>query len=323
MRMFLRREAELSSRIENTFARVQTMLLFEQMPKVEHETPSVREVGNNFRSLEFAVKSAQRRPLTRGVIKEMHAMLLRGVRGQDQTPGTFRTSQAHIGKSPDIARARFVPCPPHAIERTMELLEKYLASSDGLPAVIRAAMVHYQFECIHPFADGNGRVGRVLLLVQLIREGVLPAPLLNPSAQLERYRDEYYDSLLNVSLRGNWNGWFEFFARSIAEEAIDAALRVERLESLRQEYHERVRAARASSLLPKLIDLLFVEPSITIRGAAKAMDIQFSSACKLLDKLYAAGIIREVTGNARNRVYLAQGVVDVFSTDGITTPVRP
>jgi Fic family protein len=312
--MFLRREAELSSRIENTFARVQTIVLFKQMPQLVRDAPSVREVENNFKALEFAVDSAQRRPLTRRTIKEMHAMLLQGVGGEDQTPGQFRSVQAHIGRSADIDQARFVPCPPHAIERSMELLEGYLAVKDDLPPLISSAMVHYQFECIHPFADGNGRVGRVLLLVQLIKEGVLPAPLLNPSAQLERHRQEYYDCLLEVSQNGNWAGWLEFFTRSIAEEALDAARRVERIESLREKYHERVRAARASALLPKLIDDLFVEPSTTVGSVAETMDIQFSSARKLLDKLLAAGIVREVTGQARNRVFLAQGIVDVFAT---------
>src|SRR5205823_2750943 len=142
--MFLRREAELSSRIENTYARVQTMLLFERMPEVELEAPSVREVANNFRILEFAVSNAEHRPLTRSLIKQMHSILLKGVRGHDKTPGQFRAVQAHIGRSTNIEEARFVPCPPHEIEPGMEALERYLSLQDGLPAVIRAAMVHYQ-----------------------------------------------------------------------------------------------------------------------------------------------------------------------------------
>ncbi|HEY8666538.1 MAG TPA: Fic family protein [Tepidisphaeraceae bacterium] len=317
VRMFLRREAELSSRIENTYARVQTMLLFDQIPAIEREAPSVREVDNNFRALEFALQSAQRRRLTRSLIREMHQILLTGVRGHDQTPGQFRKVQAHIGRSRNIAEARFVPCPPHAIEPAMEALESYLQRRDDLPPLVRAAIVHYQFETIHPFVDGNGRVGRVLLLLQLVRENVLPAPLLNPSAQLERHRREYYDRLLDVSQRGDWTAWIAFFARSITEEAIDAAKRVERLESLREKYLTMVRTKRASVLFQPLIDELFVEPSITGKRASELLGIRPSNAQKLLDKLVDVKILREVTGQQRGRVYLAQGIVDLFSTDPI------
>lgn len=313
--MFLRREAELSSRIEDTHASVQTMLLFGRVAGVEDETPSVREVNNNFRTLEFAIASAQHRPLTVGLIREMHAVLLDGVRGHDKTPGKFRTAQAHIGRSADIGEARFVPSPPHAIESSMDELARYLTSHDSLPGTVRAALVHYQFETIHPFADGNGRVGRVLLLLQLIKEQVLPAPLFNPSAQLERHRTRYHDHLLNVSQKGDWAGWIHFFASSLTNEAADAAQRIERLESLREDYYVRVRAPRASALLPKLIDELFVEPSLSVGEVAQKLDVQFTSAQKLLDRLMQAGILREVTGRPRNRVYLAQGIVDLFSIE--------
>lgn len=315
VRMFLRREAELSSRIENTFARVQTMVLFEDVPKVERETPSVREVDNNFQSLEFAVQSVEYRPVTRSLIKEMHAILLNDVRGHDKTPGQFRTVQAHIGRSSDIKQARFVPVPPHAIEPCMEQLEKYLNTRDNLPTVIRAALAHYQFEAIHPFADGNGRIGRVLLLLQLVNEGVLPAPLLNPSAQLELRRQDYYDHLLAVSQTGDWTNWIIFFAQGLATEAMDAATRVEKMEALRLDYHARVRAPRASALLPKLIDELFISPSVTVKRVAEMLDISRESASPLIDRLVRHQILREVTGQQRGRVYLAQGVVDLFSTD--------
>ncbi len=317
VRMFLRREAELSSLIENTFARVQTMLLFEQLPAIEGETPSVREVHNNFLALEFAMASARHRRLTRSLIKEMQAVLLRGVRGSDKMPGQFRTMQAHIGRTANINEARFVPCPPHAIESCMEGLEKYLNGNDAHPPVVRAALAHYQFEAIHPFADGNGRVGRALLMVQLVREGILPAPLLNPSAQLELHRDEYYGRLLAVSQRGQWAEWIEFFSRSIANEAADAILRIEKLESLREHYYQVVRRPRASALLPKLIDELFAEPSVTIPGTAKLLGVTQPAAFQLLNRLLDAKIIREVTGRARNRIYLAQEIVDLFSDEPI------
>jgi Fic family protein len=315
VRMFLRREAEFSSLIENTFAPVQTMLLFEQLPSIEEETPTVRKVHNNFLALEFGIESVRHRKLSRALIKELHAILLRGVRGSDKMPGRFRTVQAHIGGSADIGKARFFPCPSHLIDGCMENLEKYLNHRDNVPAVVRAAIAHYQFEAIHPFADGNGRVGRALLMVQLVNEGVLPSPLFNPSAQLELHRQEYYDRLLAVSQRGHWAQWIEFFANSIADEAVDATLRIEKLEGLRTKYHEAVRKPRASALLPKLLDELFAHPSVSIPGAAKMLRITQASAFKLIQGLVDAGIVREVTGHARNRVYLAQEIVDIFSVE--------
>jgi Fic family protein len=315
VRMFLRREAEFSSLIENTFAAVQTMLLFEQLPAIEEETPTVREVHNNFLALEFGIESMRHRKLSRALIKELHGSLLRDVRGSDKTPGRFRTVQVHIGGSADIGKARFVPCSPHLVDGCMENLEKYLNHRQDVPAVARAAIAHYQFEAIHPFADGNGRVGRALLLIQLANEGMLPAPLFNPSAQLELHRQEYYDRLLAVSQRGHWGQWIEFFANSIADEAVDAASRIEKLEGLRAKYHDTVRKPRASALLPKLLDELFAHPSMSIPGAAKMLRITQASAFKLIQVLVDAGIVREVTGHARNRVYLAQEIVDVFSVE--------
>ena len=315
VRMFLRREAELSSRIENTFARVQTLLLFGQIPAIERETPDVREVDNNFRALEFGLASVPHRPLSGGLIREMHEILLRGVRGHDRTPGTFRRVQAHIGRSNRIEEARFVPAPPNAIESCMRDLERYLAERGSLPALVRVAMIHYQFEAIHPFADGNGRIGRVLILLMLCGEGVLAAPLLNPSAHLERQRRAYYDHLLDVSQRGEWGAWITFFLRGVADEAVDAARRVERLETLRETYYQRVRTARASALLPTLIDHLFTEPSVTLPSVCAFLAIGQRSGQNLIDRLVGAGILRETTGQRRNRVYLAQEVVDVFATE--------
>jgi len=315
VRMFLRREAELSSRIENTFARVQTLVLLEDSPSIEASNPDIREVLNNFRALEFAVASIVSRPLGRGFIKELHQTLLQGVRGHDKTPGKFRTMQAHIGRSPNIADARFVPAPPHAIEASMESLEQFLQATDKLPPVVRAAMVHYQFEAIHPFADGNGRIGRALLLVQLINEGVLTAPLFNPSAMLEARRDNYYDLLLGVSQSGNWSGWCRFFAGCLADEASEAAKRIEQMEQLREAWYTLLRAPRASAMLPRLVDELLTNPSATAASVARTLSLTTPAAQHLIDKCVEKGILREITGQARNRVYLAQRVVDLFAVE--------
>jgi len=247
------------------------------------------------------------------LIKQMHEILLRDVRGGDKSPGSFRTVQAHIGQDGDIKNARFVPGPPHEIDHCMEQLEAFLKHKDQLPPIVRVAMVHYQFEAIHPFADGNGRIGRALLLLQLMREADIPVPLLNPSARLELRRKEYYDRLLGVSLKGQWAEWIEFIAACIAEDAVDAIARIERLDALREQYYERIRQRGASALVLRMIDELFSEPSVTITQTAKLLGITQPGAAKLLGRLLDAGIIREVTGRKRNRVFLAQEVVDLFA----------
>jgi Fic family protein len=309
VRSFLRREAELSSRIEGTHANLEELVLFDQMRSIEQRIPDVREVDNNFRALEWGLEQVRHRPISLGLIREMHQMLLQGARGQDKMPGQFRSIQAHIGRSDHIAEATFVPAPPHAIVPAMEELERFIQSPSLLPPLARAAMIHYQFEAIHPFADGNGRIGRVLILLLLCAEKVLPVPLLNPSAFLERHRAEYYAHLLNVSQCGGWNEWLTFFARGVAREASDSMDRVGALDRLRSEYQRRVQTARTSALLPKLVDQLFINPAITTSHAAEVLGVQFSSAQKTVDKLLAAGIVRELTGLKRNRVYLASEIL--------------
>ncbi len=312
VRMFMKREAELSSRIENTHASVRTQLLFEEEPEIQKDAPDVQEVENNFKAIEFGIES--NRPLTLGLIREMHQLLLRGVRGDDKTPGQFRKIQAHIGRTNRIDKARFVPAPPHAIDQCMRDLERYIQHPDGLPTLVRTAMIHYQFEAIHPFSDGNGRIGRVLILLLLFREQAVPLALLNPSAPLERARERYYDLLLGVSQRGEWNAWIEFFARGVEQEAHDSIKRIELLDALRQDYQSRIQTRRASALLPRLVDELFVQPVVRLGDVKRLLAIKAPSAQKLIDKLVEAKILQEVFGRVRNRVYLAPEIVKAFQT---------
>ena len=314
VRMFLRREAELSSRIEQTHARVQTMLLFEHIPGVEADVPAVREVENNFRLLEFAFHAVKRSPMTRTLIRRMHEILFECVEYPNLKPGQFRTVQNFIGRGRRIEDARFVPPPPFEIDPSVEQLVEYVRKTGDLPTVVRCAMAHYQFETIHPLVDGNGRVGRALVLLMLHAEQVLPVPLLNPSAQLERMRREYYDLLLDVSQKGAWAAWLEFFCVCVAQEAQDACERLIALDALGDRYRARFSAARTSALLMRLIDELFADAAITARRAAELLKINPANAQRLVEKLVKAGVLREVTGGRRNRVYVAQGIVDLFST---------
>jgi Fic family protein len=285
--------------------------LFEQAPSIEQKVPDVRDVHNNEKSLAYGLKNVQDRGREIGIplIKEMHDLLLHDVRGRDKRPGQFRNIQVFIGRTERIEDARFVPAPPQHVPELMERLASFITSPADLPPIIRAAMIHYQFEAIHPFEDGNGRIGRVLILLLLCAEKVLPLPLLNPSAFLEAHRDEYYQHLLDVSQKGAWTPWVAFFARGIEAAATDAVERIDRLKRLQAEYHGKLQTARSSALLLKLVDELFIHQAITTTRAAKLLGVTYVSAQASIDKLVAAGILREVTGRPRNRLYLADGII--------------
>jgi Fic family protein len=315
VRMFLRREAELSSRIENTYAGVRTQLLFDLVPAVRAKSPDAQEVDNNFRALEFGLRAVEDRGVSQHLIRQLHEVLLTDVRGQDETPGRYRAVQAHIGRSTRIEEARFVPPPPHLIPECMDHLERFISENSTVPRVARLAMTHYQFECIHPFADGNGRIGRVLILLLMNQWGMLPLPLFNPSAPLEDNRREYYDHLLSVSTRGTWNEWIAFFANGIIRECAETVSRIEALEALRRSYQEVVRAKGLPANLSKLVDELFGRPRVTLEDVRQLFDTWPASAQRYIDRLVKHRILREVTGRQRNRVYLAHKIVELFSTE--------
>lgn len=316
VRMFLRREAEYSSRIEQTFAGVRTLVLFDFVDPGRQE-PAAREVENNYRLLEQAFDSASTQPVSLSAIRRMQAVLFQNVEHPPGVVGEFRKLQNWIGSSSDIAHARYVPPPPARVRECMESLVRFLRAGGDLPVLVRTALAHYYFEAVHPFDDGNGRVGRAMILTQLVSEGALPVPLLNPSAQLERRRREYYDLLLDVTVAGQWERWIEFFCNCIATECEASTRVLGRLEALRSDYHNRIGRARLGGLMGKLVDLLFGEPATNARLAAAALGITRQAALRVLGQLVNAGILREVTGKSRNRVFLAEAVVAEF-----TVPTR-
>ena len=311
IRPFVQREAVLSSRIEGTQASMPQLLLFEVNRKVELDVPDVREVANYVRAMEYGLRRIKTLPLSLRLIREMHRILLTGVRGEDRQPGEFRTTQVHIGPpGAPIERARFVPPPPGPqMQRCLDALEGYLHAPSSLPPVVRLALVHYQFEAIHPFVDGNGRVGRLLISLMLCMDSVLPLPLLYLSAYFQKTREEYYDQLLRVSRYGTWNDWLVYFARGVAAEGMDAVDRAERLKRLRAKYIEKVRTVRASALLTRLVEELFNRPLVTVSKVAELLDVTPNTAQKHIDRLVAHRILREVTGQKRNRIFAAEGIV--------------
>ena len=309
---FIRREAVLSSRIEGTQASLSDLFYFEASGVADPSVPDVREVSNYVKALEHGLARLADLPISLRLIREIHAKLMEGVRGEHLTPGEFRHSQNWIGAPGcTLMEATFVPPPEAEMLECLRELEKYLHAPSPLPPLVRLALVHYQFETIHPFLDGNGRIGRLLITLLLCAEGLLSEPLLYLSAYFERHRQDYYRCLLGVSQAGQWNAWITFFLRGIAEQSRDALHRSTRLRDLRETYRQKLQTLRATGTLLQLTDELFANPAITIAHAAKRLNITPRAASLNVDKLVKAGILQEVTGQQRYRVFVATEIINI------------
>ena len=307
---FIRREAVLSSRIEGTRASLTDLYNYEsaQMSFLERDD-DVREVHNYVLALDYGLKRLQTLPVSQRLIRELHARLMDGVRGGQFTPGEFRKTQNWIGAAGStIESATYVPPPVDEMKAALDAMETFIHADTELPALVRAGLIHYQFEAIHPFLDGNGRVGRLLILLLLREWGVLSQPLMNLSAYFEHYRQEYYDHLLAVSQHGKWEEWLCFFLRGISAQAQDSVFRMTRLQGIRTRYEELVRADNNPQRMSAVIDFLFSRPILTLRQLETALDIPYMAAKRYVDKLVKAGVLKETTGNARNRVFMAYEV---------------
>lgn len=306
----VRREAVLSSRIEGTRASADQLALFELGPPAEGDG-DVREVYNYVAALDRVLAPDRRLPLSLPLLLEAHATLLTGVRGGHATPGEFRRSQNWIGPPGSVINnATYVPPPPERLWDCLGPFEKYLHADHELPPLVTVGYLHYQFEAIHPFIDGNGRVGRLLIMLLLIEWNLLPAPMLDISAYIEPRREEYYTRLLAVSTHGDWAGWLEFFLGAVAVQAVDAVGRARQLQQLREDYRARVTTARASSLLPQLVDALFVTPALTINRAQEVLGVSRRAATVTVERLVNVGVLVEVRSGWR-RFFLAREILEV------------
>ncbi|KQY36743.1 hypothetical protein ASD42_30505 [Nocardia sp. Root136] len=311
-RALVRREAVLSSRIEGTVASLSDVALYE-VERPAHPRGDVQEVFNYMSAMDHVLDPGRRLPLSLSLLREAHRILMTGVRGDYATPGEFRHSQNWIGPpGSTIDTAKYVPPPPESLWLGLDAFEKFLHVDGELPPLLAIAAVHYQFEAIHPFIDGSGRIGRLLAVMLLVEWGLLPGPLLDLSSYIEPRRDRYYEGLLRVSTDGDWLGWFDFFLEVIEEQARDSLARAVRLDALRTELRLRVARARSSGLLPILVDELFRSPIIGIANAMKALDVTHRSATLNVEKLVEAGILVEVT-RARTRFFAAPDVLAVMN----------
>ncbi len=317
---FVRREAVLSSRIEGTQASLSDLFFFEaahseKMAPPKKPPPDVQEVSNYVKALEYALKRSRDLPLSLRLIRELHEILLSGVRGGNQTPGEFRCSQNWIGPPGcTLMEATFVPPPPQEMMEALGELEKYLHGVSRLPPLVRIALAHYQFEAIHPFLDGNGRIGRLLISLLLCHEGLLAQPLLYLSAFFEKRRMEYYQRLLAVSTAGKWRAWIEFFLDGVVDQSRDAMDRTDQLLGLWQVYRTKLQEARSSALLLQLVDRLFESPVLSVPAAARFLKVTHRSAAKLMEKLVGSSIVTEMTGRERYRLYAAKEIISTIES---------
>ncbi|HEY0075364.1 MAG TPA: Fic family protein [Abditibacteriaceae bacterium] len=316
IRPFLQREAVLSSRIEGTQTTLSQLILFEaqsgqETEKAEEAVPDTQEVLNYVRALGYGLRRLEVLPISLPLLREMHRELMRGVRGHDKTPGEFRRVQNWIGGA-TASGARFVPPPLPEMHQALDEFEKFLHAPSELPFLVRLACVHYQFEAIHPFLDGNGRVGRLLLSLMLCSEGVLPRPLLYLSGYFEKHRRAYYDGLLAVSQRGEWQAWVLYFLRGIDEQGQDAARRAAQLLALRETYRQCLHEAGATASAQRLLDELFIAPAVTTARVQNLLNVSKRTARLSIERLLDAHILQEVTGRARGRVFVAGEVMAIL-----------
>jgi Fic family protein len=313
---FRRREAVLSSRIEGTVTTMSELFLFEAGGE-EQSGSDVREVHNYVRALDFGLKQLSSLPVCNRLIKDVHRVLMTGVRGGDKTPGEFRKGQNYIGSNPatSIQDATYVPPPPKPMLQCMEALEDFINAAPTLPPLVRQALIHYQFEAIHPFQDGNGRIGRLLLTLDLCSEKIVDHPLLYVSEYIEKRRDEYYGLLYAVSTESAWEPWIEFFLRAVSAQARDAQIRARRLHDLMQEHRERLITARAQSGAFKVLDALYSVPAITSVTITNLVGGNTKTGQRTIDRLERVGILKEIqTGRIRNKLYMAEEVNKIVAS---------
>ena len=322
IRPFVRREAVFSSRIEGTQSTLGELLASEAGAAVERSPEDLREVGNYVVALEYGIKRLKTLPLSLRLVRELHRKLMTGVRGHDATPGEFRRTQNWIGPpGVTLAQATYVPPPPDSLLDHLSAWEKFLHDR-MLPPLVHAALAHYQFEAIHPFLDGNGRVGRLLITLELCERQVLPAPFLYLSAFFDATRADYYSGLRGISENGDWSRWLQYFLNGVARQAEDALSRAERAHKLLASWRQKLAGDAHAKVALQIIDLLGANPFMTPRGAQKRLGIAYNTIMRAIGQLEKQGIIKEVTGARRARVYCATKLLQIFEEAAWTKPAN-
>ena len=310
---YVRREAVLSSRIEGTRASLSDLLL-DEVAEEHPDGADVREVRQYVEALEYGMARLQELPLSLRLVGEIHERLMRGVRGGHATPGEFRRSQNWIGPPGSTpATAPYVPPPSDRMLECLSNWELFLHERGRFPDLIQCALMHEQFESIHPFLDGNGRLGRLLISLFLIERGRLTQPVLYLSAYFEAHRHQYYEALQRVRTEGDWAGWLRFFLAGVEETAREAVSQAARIldlhDELRQRFRQRPQAAA-------LVEELFANPFVTVSRAARLLNVSYPTARQAVGFLQTEGLLEEITGRSWGRLYLARPILEVIENKG-------
>jgi len=314
--MYVRKEALLSSQIEGTQATLDDVLdpLLD-----ENANRNVADVINYIKASEFAIKRLQELPLCNRLIKETHAVLMEGVRGQEKNPGEFRYSQNWIGgQGSTLKNARYIPPNPEDMKEAISDLEKYMNAEDSLDPLVRAALIHYQFETIHPFLDGNGRVGRLLITLFLMEKKILTAPALYISYFLKRNRIEYYDRMTEVRRKGNYEQWITFFLQAVMESAEDAVHTIDQLTVLHDKNMTLLTEGitkRQSDTLKKLFAYLEANPIIEVTKTSQALNMAYNTIARAVAVLAEKGILAQSEKAGKTRIYSYSEYLDILRKD--------
>jgi len=311
IRPFIKREAVLSSKIEGTQATLGELLANDAGAIVNRSPDDLREVGNYVTALDYGIKRLKTLPLSLRLIREVHEKLMEGVRGDHATPGEFRKTQNWIGPAGcTLQNATYVPPSPDLMMDCLGTWEQFL-HVQKIPPLVQVGLLHYQFEAIHPFLDGNGRVGRLLIVLFLVERKVLTAPLLYISAFFEATRSEYYNLLLAVSRESNWNQWLEYFLNGIARMSEDVLSRTERINLLLQSWKERT-AGQKPKILFDVIDLLAENPFWSTKMISERLQVAFTTVQRAINVLVGKEVLSQVDNAQRGRVFCANAIMKIL-----------
>lgn len=316
--MYVRKEAVLSSQIEGTQSSLQDVLAAEARVLAPDRPQDVGEVVNYIRAMNHGLQRLKDLPVSARLIREIHAELLRGTRGGHLAPGQIRTSQNWIGPGGcTLNEATFVPPPPHEVAQHLADLERFLHSETPLPALVRIGLAHAQFETIHPFLDGNGRVGRLLITFLLCDQEILLKPVLYLSYYLKRHRQEYYDRLQSVRDEGAWEEWIVFFLKGVIEVSRQATETARRILNLREADRLEITASfgRAAGNGHRVLDYLYENPIVSVNQVRDLAGTTYAAANQLVGRFVSSSILREITGQTRNRRFMYQSYTDLFRED--------
>jgi len=319
--MYVRQEAVLSSQIEGTQSTLEDVLQFEADAVERGEPRDVEEVVNYVRAMNHGLKRLGELPLSLRLIRESHAELLRNVRGGQRDPGHFRSIQNWIGPPGcALAEAEFVPPPPPEMHEALDGFERFLQDRSSLPTLIHCALAHAQFETIHPFLDGNGRIGRLLVTLLLCERNVLHRPLLYLSYYLKAHRQQYYDRLMAIRNDGDWEGWIKFFLQGVYQISQTATATARAIFELRERHRGIIGKSSSSASAVRLLDYLFEHPIISVRMAQRHLGCSYVAAGHAVSRLERVGVLRETTGAGRNRRYRYDDYLQLFAQQALALP---